>query len=102
MDGTVFQDFEKRVELVPFYGCVDEICHGVAFPLKKWYIVLKEVYMQGPEFEELFELCYEWSNHDAPRFIECSLKKNTPDHVKKAFEKLKKLKKEYDDACILV
>ena len=38
MDGTVFQDFEKRVELVPFYGCVDEICHGVAIPWKKWYI----------------------------------------------------------------
>ena len=58
--------------------------------------------MQGPEFEELFELCYEWSNHEAPRFLECSLKKNTPDHVKKAFEKLKKLQKEYDDAGVII
>jgi hypothetical protein len=47
VDGTVFHDFDELVELVPFYGCVDEICHGVAFPLKKWYIMGRGLHYAG-------------------------------------------------------
>lgn len=58
--------------------------------------------MQEPEFERLFELCYEWTNRDAATFVDRSLKDNAPDNVKKAFKKLKKLQKEYDDSNIVI
>ncbi|MBR2090832.1 MAG: hypothetical protein IJ905_10870 [Fibrobacter sp.] len=58
--------------------------------------------MPGPEFEKLLNLCFEWTNRDAEYIYDCTLKDEAPENVKKAFEKLKKMQKEYDDACILV
>lgn len=58
--------------------------------------------MPGPEFEKLLELCSKWTNDDAEYIFDCSLKDDAPDDVKKAFEKLKKMQKEYDDAGIFV
>ncbi|MCQ2050100.1 MAG: hypothetical protein MJZ22_03735 [Candidatus Saccharibacteria bacterium] len=49
------------------------------------------------DYEELFELCYEWTNRDSARFTDRTLKVDAPDSVKKAFEKLKELEKEEDD-----
>ena len=49
--------------------------------------------MPDPEFVELLNLCYEWTNGDAEYIYECTLKDDAPENVKKAFEKLKKLQK---------
>lgn len=53
------------------------------------------------DYEELFELCYEWTNRDSARFTDRTLKVDAPDSVKKAFEKLKELEKEEDDLGII-
>lgn len=54
------------------------------------------------DYEELFELCYDWSNHDAECFLDCSLKDNTPEHVRKAFAEMKKLQKEFEKQGLTV
>ena len=73
------------------------------FPCEKRYIDLERgVIMPGPEFEKLLNLCFQWINHDAEYIFDCTLKADAPDFVKKAFDKLKKMQKKYDDACILV
>lgn len=54
------------------------------------------------DYEELFALCYKWSNDDANCFLDCSLKKNTPEFVKKAFAKMKKLQKEFEEQGLTV
>ena len=54
------------------------------------------------DYEELFELCNEWSNNDAEHFLDCSLKENTPEHVKKAFAEMKKLQKEFEKQGLTV
>lgn len=58
--------------------------------------------MPDPEFAELIVLCNKWTNKDAEYVYECTLRDDAPDHVKKAFEKLKKMQKEFDDKCICV
>jgi hypothetical protein len=48
------------------------------------------------DYEELFDLCYDWSNHDAECFLDCSLKKDAPEKVKKAFLKMKEMQKKFE------
>lgn len=58
--------------------------------------------MPDPEFVKLLDLCFEWTNRDAEYIYECTLKDDAPENVKKAFEKLKKMQKEFDEAGICV
>ena len=58
--------------------------------------------IENMDYEELFELCYDWSNHDAECFLDCSLKDNTPEHVRKAFAEMKKLQKEFEKQGLTV
>lgn len=54
------------------------------------------------DYEELFVLCNEWSNNDAEYFLDCSLKENTPEHVRKAFAEMKKMQKEFEKRGLTV
>ena len=58
--------------------------------------------MPDLEFVKMLDLCFEWTNRDAEYIYECPLKDNAPEDVKKAFEKLKKMQKEFDAAGICV
>ena len=50
--------------------------------------------IENMDYEELFDLCYNWSNHDPECFLDCTLKDDTPEHVRKAFAEMKKMQEE--------
>ena len=52
--------------------------------------------IENMDYEELFDLCYDWSNHDAECFLDCSLKKDAPEKVKKAFLKMREMQKKFE------
>lgn len=51
--------------------------------------------IENMDYEELFSLCCDWSNDDAEYFLDCTLKDDTPEYVRKAFAKMKKMQKEF-------
>lgn len=53
--------------------------------------------IENMDYEELFSLCCDWSNDDAECFLDCSLKKDTPEKVKKAFLKMKEMQKKFEN-----
>lgn len=58
--------------------------------------------IENMDYEELFALCCKWSNDDAVCFLDCTLKENTPDRVKKAFKRMKKMQKEFEKQGLTV
>lgn len=58
--------------------------------------------IKNMDYEELFELCYDWSNHDAECFLDSSLKDDTPEHVRKAFAEMKKMQDEFEKQGLTV
>ena len=58
--------------------------------------------IENMDYEELFGLCCNWSNDDAECFLDCTLKDNAPEHVKKAFAEMKNLQKEFEKQGLTV
>lgn len=53
--------------------------------------------MPNPEYEKLVSICHDWINDDAEYIFDCSLKKDAPEYIKQAFERLKEIHKEFQD-----
>ena len=58
--------------------------------------------IENMDYEELFSLCCDWSNDDAECFLDCSLKENTPEEVKYAFAKMKRMQEEFEKQGLTV